>query len=310
MIIDHTDDLGQYAKVAHILGDGFSREALTASSPFDEDYALVMDTPEAGLQRRYPIMTKEAAALSIAYFRQYHQNIHSEYLVKTAEALKAAAGGYGLEFDFEVEKIAAFSEDPEHPLFKIAERDLIDSAFENLSDFRERRAWALQVSESQYAELLTEKQALYAQQEIDSISVDNGVLLRQSYLDSEHKYKARQLQEKVAQASNPDAAAELIYAFDAENDLIGYYGQGSLPDPMETVLGGLKKVASADVEYGGSSFTSSEFGDLVGRSMEKISSLFGDSFVSELKSSPTAFFNALPSPHKKALWEIINGENP
>ena len=307
MILDHTDDNGRFAKVASFLGEGFSDATLDMRSPYDVDYALSFRNAGGSIVRRYPTFTKEAAALSVAYFNQYHKNIQREYLVKTAAALKESAFQYGIPFSFDIEKVASY-EEPEEDAFALSPEDMLEDAFGDMTPSA-RRSFALEVVAAGSGEFLTEKQAAYAGVSVDRDALQSGLILRRSYMSRDEAYLADKLWEKMASVEDPDIIAAEVAKLDAHTGLDGYYGYGKIPDPFETALGSLAKEASARVQFGGKSLELDEFGSRVEQNMEKISSRFGPDFISELKAAPSAFFNALPVPHKTALWELLDGED-
>ena len=102
--------------------------------------------------------------------------------------------------------------------------------------------------------------------------------------------------------------AEELEEFDVSNQLVHLYSR-LIPDPYASVYGrSMEKAASAEgVEVNNDMLTEAEFSSLIGNNEASLTESFGETLVKQLQSDPVSVYNSLPTPHKKAIGNLLVG---
>lgn len=331
MILDITDDGGAYMdsilraapgeEVPDFLKSAsYKSSIVVGASPFDEDYALVVMT-DRGKVRKYPLMTKGAAATSVGYFTRFGAGtLPASVARNTAANLVSALEGYGLPVEGIVSTMAkeasgqqelvyvASMDDLVHPTTP-GLRDLFGSVEDSIDDEvlspgGRHQLWS---SVKEAGEAMTGLGEQYAR---DVVGSDLRLCMdaRKTCLSDRVAKDALDEIVKMASDHSVEDLADVIYRFDVDNGIQHLWGK-YFPDPYLSVVGdSISKTAAEDsyVSVSGTNVRVSDFSDDVNRAIDDIRGSFGDDMAKELKNDPAGVYNSLPVDVKSAIGNMLN----
>lgn len=322
MVLDRFDDNDLYLEAAFAergLPDIIKIAAHTNDmlEKHAADFALVIDSEIGYKEFKYPIMDAGNAIASAVYFNEFGSSLEPELQKEAANNIGHALASFGFDVPAELTKTAALElgftgEADDMTLESIfgvtgekSDVELLKDHFDDSSPRgKQRIAFRVKEAGANHVDLDYARDSVGTDLEFaieyrkQLVAADSA---EETYLDG--------LLEKSASADVESLIKELS-TFDVDNHLTYLYSNG-LPDPVKSVLGTeLAKEASAvrRINVGDESMLVSDFETKLSGAYDDIGSKFGNELVTQLKSSPELVFNSLPSPHKSAIANILNGE--
>lgn len=316
-ILDYTDDpdfINDRRKMAMIEGKLLPFEK-HAGLP-DEAFALLVEG-RTGLFRRYPIYSKTAAAVSVAYFDEHHQNLHPALQQSAAVRLTEACEHYGLPTPESFGKLAEQSTPQSSRVVRASEltsseqtsfmskkaalgnlRRQYEDRFREMSSHEriERATLLCKVAKQLNIEMPT-RVVDYAEKKDFGPLFKQAVHARSNYMlrSRGNKIAAFELVNMMKHAS-PKEAIDLMEAFDVKHGLENNYV--NFVDPVRAVYGG-QKIAFSAMGTPKDDIRAYTYQTIVLQYEKDLRRALTEKGLSSLKADPDAFYrNASPAVKK------------
>jgi len=319
MILDRYDDNDRFLRKI-FASRGIPPVVKTAAYADDQitkhaaDYAVSVSQDGAS-QLKYPIFDSGNALASALYFSEYGQQLPQEQQKTAAENIRNALESFGFTVPEELSKTASmelgFSDEAEdmslEALFGSSDEvTIVKDAFNDCTP-RGKRRLMVQVKEAGIT--VPEGTDAYLSEGLGS-DLEMALDTRKLCIDPDNTDELDKLDSLLVKASavDPEKLVKELEEFDVSNQLVHLYSR-LIPDPYASVYGrSMEKAASAEgVEVNNDMLTEAEFSSLIGNNETSLTESFGETLVKQLQSDPVSVYNSLPTPHKKAIGNLLVG---